>query len=203
MNIPRATLEPLLAASFLPVALCLAWAAGPAPLSVLAAPGSDAASAPNSDPIYQQLRHLGLGSEALSIHEVVLKRDAGTFTFHSGTVCFAAPVAGKISGAVFKGDGSFTLVPPTPSERRSLSLLTLQPAMEEQYSELALRFTDDTYKELKAAPGAKPRSGRVLPRRHPPGFAAGHPAEPQLQPRSAHPPGSARTAARRPVRCLH
>jgi Peptidase family M1 domain len=159
MRIPKATLRPLLAAPLLSAAFCLVWAARPAPHVVRAAPGPDTTTAANSDPTYQQLRHLGLGTEAFSVHEVVLKRDAGTFTFHSGTVCFVAPVAGKITGAVFAGDGGFTLAPPIPSERHSLSLLTRGPGMDERYDELVLRFTDDTYAELKAAKGASPAAG--------------------------------------------
>ena len=104
-----------------------------------------------------------MGSESLSVHEVVLKRDAGTFTLHSGKVCFLAPVAGKVTGAVFQGEGSFTLEPPIASERRSLSLLTREPKLEERYTELALRFTDNTYAELKSAPGANAEAGGSCP----------------------------------------
>ena len=43
---------------------------------------------PNSDPTYQQLRNLTLGSEAVSVSNLDLKRDAGTFHLRSGTVCF-------------------------------------------------------------------------------------------------------------------
>jgi len=95
-----------------------------------------------------------MGREVLSVHEVVLKRDAGTFTLHSGKVCFLAPVAGRVTGAVFEGEGSFTLEPPVAAERRSLSLLTKEPRLEEHYNELTLRFTDKTYEDLKGAPGA-------------------------------------------------
>lgn len=58
------------------------------------------AAPPNSDPIYQQLRNLALGGEAVSVSNFELKRDGGTFHLHSGTVCFVNPVQGKITGAV-------------------------------------------------------------------------------------------------------
>jgi hypothetical protein len=51
-------------------------------------------SAPNSDPIYQQLRNLTLGSESVSVSNVDLKRETATFHLRSGTVCFVAPVQG-------------------------------------------------------------------------------------------------------------
>src|SRR5271170_4871455 len=82
------------------------------------------APAPNSDPVYQQLRNLTLSGEAVSVSNFSLKRDAGTFHLHSGTVCFVAPVQGKVTGAVFIGEGNFVLDPPLESERKSLKLLT-------------------------------------------------------------------------------
>jgi len=159
MRDPRKFLATLLSAPLLAAAFLMVWTAGASPAPGRAGGGGDAAAGANTDPTYQQLRHLGLGSEAISVHEVVLKRDAGTFTFHSGTVCFTAPVAGKITGAVFEGSGSFTLTPPIASERHSLSLLTQQPGMDENYDGLVLRFTDETYKELKAAAGASAAAG--------------------------------------------
>ncbi len=77
------------------------------------------AAGPNADPAYQQLRNLTLSGEAVSVSNFDLKRDAGTFHLHSGTVCFVAPVQGKVTGAVFVGDGNFVLDPPAESERQS------------------------------------------------------------------------------------
>jgi Peptidase family M1 domain len=110
-----------------------------------------AAPAPNSDPVYQQLRNVSLGNEAVTVSNVDLKRDAGTFHLRSGMVCFLAPVQGKVTGAVFMGDGNFVLEPPTSSEKRSLALLTREKEFSEVFSQMALRFTDNTYEELKKA----------------------------------------------------
>ena len=76
---------------------------------------------PNSDPTYQQLRNLSLGSEAVSVNNVNLRRDAATFHLRSGTVCFVAPVQGKVTGAVFVGDGNMILDPRQASERPASS----------------------------------------------------------------------------------
>ena len=111
----------------------------------------------NSDPVYQQLRNIGLGSEAVSVSNLDLKRDAATFHLHSGTVCFVTPVQGKVTGAVFVGDGSLSLVPPTPDEARSLKRLTNQAEFDEEFDHLVLRFTDSTYDEIKKA--GTPTSG--------------------------------------------
>jgi hypothetical protein len=122
-------------------------------LSLLALVGqaqTPAAVGPNSDPVYQQLRNIGLGSEAVTVKDFELKRDAATFHLN-GYVCFAAPVNGKVTGAVFVGDGKMVLDPPIPMERSSLKLLTKSDEFVEQYEHLVLRFTDSTYEEIKKA----------------------------------------------------
>jgi hypothetical protein len=75
---------------------------------------------PNSDPVYQQLRNVGLSGEAVTVNNLDLKRDAATFHLHSGTICFVTPVQGKVTGAVFVGDAHLILDPPIPGERSML-----------------------------------------------------------------------------------
>jgi hypothetical protein len=105
----------------------------------------------NSDPNYVALRNIGLGSEAFRVANFDLKRDAGTFRLISGTVCFVLPVNGKVTGAVFVGDGAFLLEPPTASERKSLKFLTKEDTFNEKFEKLVLRFTDSTYEDIKKA----------------------------------------------------
>ncbi len=107
------------------------------------------AAAPNADPTYQQLRNSTLSGEAISVTNFDLKRDAGTFHLHSGTVCFVTPVQGKVTGAVFIGDGNFVLNPPSESERQSLKLFTKEEQFNESFSHAVLRFTDSTYDDIK------------------------------------------------------
>jgi len=121
--------------------------------AVPAAAQNTAPPAPNSDPTYQALRNLTLGGEAVSVSNFDLKRDAGTFHLHSGTVCFTAPVQGRVTGAVFVGDGIFVLTPP-PSELGMLKLLTKENEFSEKFEHMVLRFTDSTYDEIKKAGGA-------------------------------------------------
>ncbi len=115
------------------------------------------APAPNSDPTYQQLRNLTLSGEAVSVTNFELKRDAGTFHLHSGTVCFVTPVQGKVTGAVFTGNANFVLDPPLESERKSLKLLTKEDEFSEQFSQAVFRFTDSSYDEIKKS--GTPASG--------------------------------------------
>jgi hypothetical protein len=108
-------------------------------------------SGPNSDPTYAALRSLILGSEAVRVTNLDIKRDAGTFRLNSGMVCFAAPVNGKVTAAVFSGDGIFLLAPPTETERKSLKYLTKEDQFNEKFEQLVFRFTDSTYEEIKKA----------------------------------------------------
>jgi hypothetical protein len=123
-----------------------------ASLTFLAA--DNPAAGPNSDPTYQQLRNLTLGGEGVSVSNLDLRRDAGTFHLRSGTVCFVAAVQGKVTGAVFTGDGNFVLDPPSASEKNMLKLLTKEDGFSENFSQMVLRFTDSTYGEIKKAGSA-------------------------------------------------
>ena len=114
-----------------------------------------AQSGPNTDQTYQALRNVIVGGESVSVSNFDLKRDAGTFHLRSGTVCFLAPVQGKVTGAVFAGDGTFVLDAP-PSERAMLKLLTKENDFSENFSQMALRFTDSTYEDIKIAGSAAP-----------------------------------------------
>ncbi|HWR15875.1 MAG TPA: M1 family aminopeptidase [Terriglobales bacterium] len=115
----------------------------------------------NSDPVYRQLRDIGVGSEGVTVTNFVLKRDAATFTFTQGTFSFLAPVNGKVTGAIFNGQGTFNLAPPLPFEQRVLSYLTKsnETSMTETFTRVVLRFTDNTYEELKKA--GTPMQGAV------------------------------------------
>jgi hypothetical protein len=121
----------------------------------LATGQNPAPAGPNSDPVYQQLRNIAITGDAYTVENVELKRDAATFTLRSGTICFVPPVQGKVTGAVFTGEGSMTLDPPLAGEHRTLSLLTKSPVFDEKFTQLVLRFTDSTYEDIKKEGTAK------------------------------------------------
>jgi hypothetical protein len=117
-------------------------------------PPTAAGPAPNSDPVYQQLRQIKLSGEMAAVKDLVLKRDAGKFTLRSGAFYFVTPVEGKVTGGVFIGDAIFTLDPPLESERRSLALLTKDSSeFVEEFSQAVFFFTDATYDEIRKAIG--------------------------------------------------
>ncbi|SRR6266545_4330993 len=82
---------------------------------------------PNSDPIYQQLRQMAKNSQDFAgpyatVSNLVIKRDAATFTLISGEIYFAPTVENRNVGAVFLGEGELTLTPPTDAEKHNLAL---------------------------------------------------------------------------------
>ena len=111
--------------------------------------------APNANASYQQLRGLLPGGETVNVKDSLLKRDAAEFTFHSGSFAFYGAVNGKVTGAVFKGQGHLHITPPTAEERHNLSLVAQTEEFDEDFDQVVLRFTDSTADELhKASTGA-------------------------------------------------
>jgi hypothetical protein len=118
----------------------------------------------NADPLYQTLRKQASAAADFAgpyatVTNLVIKRDAGVFTLKSGELYFLQPVEGRVTGAVFVGEGELNLVPPTDEEKRSLALFTDQPTLTEQFTQLVLRFTDQTFDEVKSSPNARMGAG--------------------------------------------
>jgi hypothetical protein len=104
----------------------------------------------NVDPTYLKLRAIKPG-EAVSVNGFRLKKEAGLFTFKSGTFYLLEPINGVCTGAVFIGDASFSINPPTDMEQRYLSILAKDHEFVEQFNEAVFRFTDATDAEIKKA----------------------------------------------------
>ena len=115
----------------------------------------------NTEATYRQLRKnaddsTAFSGNALTVSNLVLKKDAATFTLKSGELYFLAPVEDRTTGAVFLGDGELTLTPPTDSEKTSLAIFVDDKTLTEQFNQLVLRFTDKTFEEIKASPNVSP-----------------------------------------------
>ncbi len=105
--------------------------------------------AANANAAYQQLRGLLPGNETIAVKDLTMKRDAAEFSFHSGSFAFYGPVNGKVTGAVFKGEGHLHITPPTAEERHNLSLVAHSEEFDEDFDQVVLRFTDSTADELR------------------------------------------------------
>lgn len=74
--------------------------------------------------------------------------------FVKGAFQFLKPVEGRVTGAVFVGEGSWELRPVNESERRVLALRTMERGLEvlgDRFDAVALVFTDATETEIRKA----------------------------------------------------
>lgn len=85
------------------------------------------------------------------IREVNINRDALHLTLHRGTLAFFTPVHGRITGAVFVGDGEILVMPPNKIEKFQLNKFTGSPVLTERFLSAVFRFTDGTYDEIMKA----------------------------------------------------
>jgi hypothetical protein len=108
----------------------------------------------NSDPIYRQLRDLGLG-DTYRCENVTLTQDVGTFELKTGTITFLALVNNFETGAIFIGQGRFTLKPVLALDRRELTRRNGNSTVEEDLTEVVFRFSGVHYPEFIGAMSAK------------------------------------------------
>ena len=94
----------------------------------------------NSDPVYRSLRSVGLGT-TYSVSNATFSFDTATFQFQKGTLTFLSPVNGVVTGAVFIGEGHFTLKPATALDAQELKRRISASQVEEDFTEVILRFT--------------------------------------------------------------
>jgi len=104
---------------------------------------------PTSDPLYLALRQMRPSEERATVEQVEVQRDVGRLIFHRGTLYFFAPVRGRVLGALFKGEGTFTFSPLLDVERQFLAHFAARGEMHETFEEAILYFTDHTYEELR------------------------------------------------------
>jgi hypothetical protein len=108
----------------------------------------------NSDPVYLQLRNVGLG-ETYRCEDFTLSMDVGTFRFKSGTITLLALINKFETGAIFVGQGHFTLKPIDPINTRELARRTGSPTAEEDFTEVVFRFTGGLYPQFAGALGTR------------------------------------------------
>lgn len=108
-----------------------------------------------ADPVYGELRNATV-QESVIAENIVLQRDSGEITLKSGTISFLTPAMGKVTGAVFRGEGEFTLDPALPSEAIFLAGTYGMLEVRESFKEAVFFFTDGTYEELRGAGATRP-----------------------------------------------
>lgn len=86
-------------------------------------------------------------SKIYDIREASLDREDLHLVFHDGTIAFTQAVNGKITGALFMGEGEILVMPPNSAERQSLALFTKKGVLNEQFTLAYFRFVDDQFFE--------------------------------------------------------
>jgi hypothetical protein len=98
--------------------------------------------------LYDSLKKFELDGQAAQVSNLVLRRDRVEMTF-DGTFYFAAPVSGRVFGAVFLGQGRLRAeAPPSNFERENLQRLLKTDVLESDFATAVLRFTDDTFEVI-------------------------------------------------------
>lgn len=111
--------------------------------------------------VYAQLRQLAGSNQSASAENAEWKKDAATFHFSNGQMTLAAPVAGRVLGAVFKGDGRFELDPPTPAEKHQIARFAKSPKLDDTFHQAVFFFTDDSPRELRKLLDFEPHGDAV------------------------------------------
>lgn len=101
-------------------------------------PGSYAQFA-NSDALYRKLRTGGLGV-SFNVEGFTFKIDSATFELKRGTISFLEPVNGIVTGAVFVGEGHFTLKPITRLAQAEIHRRLKTDQVDEDFTEVVFRY---------------------------------------------------------------
>lgn len=120
--------------------------------------------------LYSKIKSAPLGGP-ITVNALELKRDRAHMTF-TGTFYFAAPVHGRVTGAVFVGNGKFRVeVPPSDFEKENVRRLLGVDVIETDFKNAVLRFSDDTFERLGqsasaglAEPGIQKIASEMEPR---------------------------------------
>jgi hypothetical protein len=101
-------------------------------------------------PLFDALRQVGLDPQKVyTIREAAIDREDVHLWLNDGTIAFTQAVDGRVTGALFEGDGEILVRPPDRMERASLGLFINAGVLEEKFSSAYLRFNDDTADELR------------------------------------------------------
>jgi peptidase M1-like protein len=110
-----------------------------------------------SKELYDQIKPFSLTGGSAAVKELALKRDRAQMVFN-GTFYFTAPIDGRVTGAVFVGEGRFSAAVPTSEfEKDNVKrLIGATDVIESDFKTAVLRFSDDTFERLalSASPGA-------------------------------------------------
>ena len=116
--------------------------------------------------LLEKLQRVALDpANSYKVSDLYLRHDAIRMTLRHGSLVFLEPVAGRVTGAVFEGTGEVLVLPPDLPERQQMAKFTGSPILTETFDAAYLRFSEDTYAELRRqlrAGGGEPRHAPEL-----------------------------------------
>ncbi|HKY26848.1 MAG TPA: M1 family aminopeptidase [Pyrinomonadaceae bacterium] len=114
--------------------------------------------------VYDQIREFSLTGGSVPAQSLVIKRDRVEITFN-GTFYFSGAVDGRVTGAVFVGNGRFSAdVPPGDFEKANVKRLLGADVIESDFKTAVLRFTDNTFEEIAKAGNQNQSTNEVAQR---------------------------------------
>ncbi len=108
--------------------------------------GSDNRTDPQA--IWETLARPAFDGKPGQVENVTIARDKIRVTLESGTIEFAQPVNGVVTGAVFRGTGKLEVAPSDPRESQQLELFLKAGAIHLKFSEAIFSFSDNTHEEV-------------------------------------------------------
>ena len=116
--------------------------------AILALPASGQQPA-DPQALFEQLNLVAIDpSEIYVVRNARISRDRVNIYLNRGFIAFLAPTEGRVTGAVFEGDGEVLMMPRDPMERASLAQFTQAGVLTERFRSGLFRFTDATAREL-------------------------------------------------------
>ncbi len=95
--------------------------------------------------LYRQVGNLSLDPAAVyRVRDASIDREDVHISLNDGTIAFTRAINGRITGAIFEGEGEILIVPPDFTERHSLSLFAKVAVLSERFSLAYFRFVDDS-----------------------------------------------------------
>jgi Peptidase family M1 domain len=126
---------------------------------------SPASAAHPAEDLFLRLGSVGLDpARVYHVRDAHIDRPGFYLTFEDGTIAFTEDVLGRVTGALFEGEGEVLVLPPDRAERSSLALFTGAAVLEERITFAYVRFNDGTYSDFNAHVGAAGDPARFVSR---------------------------------------
>src|SRR5688572_802536 len=102
-----------------------------------------------ADAMLTQLSKIRLDKKQIySVRDITLTRDALSISLNRGALAFTESIDGKVTGAVFLGNGEVLAIPPNAVEKQQLFRYTKSALLNEHFETAIFRFTDGTFAEI-------------------------------------------------------